>query len=288
MASEEPRQQHDTTDRGGKRASSAAPRCSAFSFKDMKGESEYNKSIPANDNPSHIPGESTVRSIMPSIEPPDRTATLQLPSTSQAISKTISPANDQVQSVKRELDVKPEPDVRPEAISSQGTALSDIPHYASSQETRSGSGTLKEEVTSSTEPITKETAATSALATQPREPVQVKETDLAHVREVARSADLAKLEAGTSTGLDILAKLQTPLEDAKQQHLLNTMEKLKKRDTSARTVVSVVGATGAGKSSLINAVLREEKLLPTNGMRGEDFHPSACLDLPASVPLTTM
>lgn len=34
-----------------------------------------------------------------------------------------------------------------------------------------------------------------------------------------------------------------------------------------RIVVGVVGATGAGKSSVINAVLDEERLVPTSGMR---------------------
>lgn len=47
-------------------------------------------------------------------------------------------------------------------------------------------------------------------------------------------------------------------------HLLQNFESQAER---TRTVIGVVGATGAGKSSVINAMLDEERLLPTNCMR---------------------
>ncbi|KAK4043526.1 hypothetical protein C8A01DRAFT_43650 [Parachaetomium inaequale] len=52
-----------------------------------------------------------------------------------------------------------------------------------------------------------------------------------------------------------------PLPEAAQ------VDRLRSRATPQRTVVGVVGSTGAGKSSTINAVLDEEGLVPTNPMR---------------------
>lgn len=74
--------------------------------------------------------------------------------------------------------------------------------------------------------------------------------------------------------------------DANSQHFLDTIENLKDKSKAAKTIVSVAGATGAGKSSLVNAVLCEEKLLPTNGTRGEDSVHSTASILPMSKKLT--
>lgn len=54
-------------------------------------------------------------------------------------------------------------------------------------------------------------------------------------------------------------------EDAKSY--LALIRKVRKEAVFARTVVGVVGNTGAGKSSVINAILDEERLVPTNCMR---------------------
>ncbi|KAF2006217.1 hypothetical protein P154DRAFT_517885 [Amniculicola lignicola CBS 123094] len=48
---------------------------------------------------------------------------------------------------------------------------------------------------------------------------------------------------------------------------VQSIEKLLKMAEQKRTVVGVVGNTGAGKSSVINALLDEERLVPTNCMR---------------------
>lgn len=50
-------------------------------------------------------------------------------------------------------------------------------------------------------------------------------------------------------------------------HYLKHAEALNNPTRGVQTVVGIVGNTGAGKSSLLNAVLDEERLLPTNCMR---------------------
>ncbi|KAK1752155.1 hypothetical protein QBC47DRAFT_306133 [Echria macrotheca] len=87
----------------------------------------------------------------------------------------------------------------------------------------------------------------------------------------ATSPDI--LEKGVAAGLRVLDSLRGPLEaiqsvDGTQaNHWLTSIQNLKGRAKTTRTIVGVVGNTGAGKSSVISAVLDEERLLPTNCMR---------------------
>ncbi|KAM3415957.1 hypothetical protein BST61_g9447 [Cercospora zeina] len=80
-----------------------------------------------------------------------------------------------------------------------------------------------------------------------------------------------RLEAGVQAGLKVLSELEVPLtelganEDA--QAWLAHINRVRKEAVQNRTVVGVVGNTGAGKSSVINAMLDEERLVPTNCMR---------------------
>ncbi|KAI1268139.1 hypothetical protein F5Y18DRAFT_377543 [Xylariaceae sp. FL1019] len=79
------------------------------------------------------------------------------------------------------------------------------------------------------------------------------------------------LEAGVSVALTLLNQLQDvmqTLDNAETAAWLKSITDL--RDSAhkpTRTVVGVVGNTGAGKSSVINALLDEERLLPTNCLR---------------------
>lgn len=120
---------------------------------------------------------------------------------------------------------------------------------------------------------------TTALPTQPSLLTKSTEFSLAHVRSVAESENLAILEAGESVARAILCDLEAPLADANEQRFLDDIKKFMDKPKAARTIVAVAGATGAGRSSLINAALGE-KLLPTNGMRGENAPSFACLDFP--------
>ncbi|KAH6855788.1 hypothetical protein B0I37DRAFT_365794 [Chaetomium sp. MPI-CAGE-AT-0009] len=79
------------------------------------------------------------------------------------------------------------------------------------------------------------------------------------------------LEKGVSIGTRLLKSLKGPLEGGAAQttgsQWLKSIGDLEALAKPTRTIVGVVGNTGAGKSSVISAVLDEERLLPTNCMR---------------------
>ncbi|KAF2660783.1 hypothetical protein K491DRAFT_711373 [Lophiostoma macrostomum CBS 122681] len=104
----------------------------------------------------------------------------------------------------------------------------------------------------------------------PEEP-KVKAIDRS-IRELLKHHDPEVLEAGVYQALRILDSLK----DSFAQHAnispealawVQSIDKLKQQSERKRTVVGVVGNTGAGKSSVINAMLDEERLVPTNCMR---------------------
>lgn len=98
-------------------------------------------------------------------------------------------------------------------------------------------------------------------------PQQPENITLDNVRKATDTTDLIKLEAYTEAARQVLDSIRQPMVDSKQQDWLRRIDALKSKSQRLRTVVAVAGATGAGKSSLINAILDEEKLLPTSGFR---------------------
>lgn len=100
---------------------------------------------------------------------------------------------------------------------------------------------------------------------------EVRPTDES-IRAIIKQEDPVVLETGVQQSLKVL-------EDFKQsfsshiasspdaQAWVESIDKLIPQAQRKRTVVGVVGNTGAGKSSVINAMLDEERLVPTNCMR---------------------
>lgn len=90
-------------------------------------------------------------------------------------------------------------------------------------------------------------------------------------RLASSEESLTKLETCVKTGLQILDDVKTSFNEASSvpeiAEWIKSVDKLRSQAGHRRTVVGVVGSTGAGKSSVINAVLDEECLVPTNCMR---------------------
>lgn len=94
----------------------------------------------------------------------------------------------------------------------------------------------------------------------------IKETELEALR-----AEI--LEAGVTKGLELIELFRSSLQPGIERnnddarHWMKQLDVLQLEAKKHRTIIGVVGNTGAGKSSVINAVLDEERLVPTNCMR---------------------
>ncbi|EHK98847.1 hypothetical protein M7I_5357 [Glarea lozoyensis 74030] len=88
-------------------------------------------------------------------------------------------------------------------------------------------------------------------------------------------------ETATLHGISFLKKIIPALEYGASfeelKHFKSVAEEIKQSIEPPRVVVGVLGGTGSGKSSLINALLDEEILLPTNAMRAAT---TVLVDLP--------
>ncbi|KAI1383566.1 uncharacterized protein F4822DRAFT_421029 [Hypoxylon trugodes] len=91
-----------------------------------------------------------------------------------------------------------------------------------------------------------------------------------YLEQLVTHDGLEALEAGAAIRVTLLNQLEASLSTVNAPAVsvwLNAVEELEKSAEPARTVIGVVGNTGGGKSSIINSILDEERLLPTNCLR---------------------
>ncbi|KAK3940378.1 Dynamin family-domain-containing protein [Diplogelasinospora grovesii] len=97
------------------------------------------------------------------------------------------------------------------------------------------------------------------------------ETKVGSLQRLKSESSLEKLERGVEVGVQILGGIKSALAEAKDNaeiaSWIKSISKLQGKARPTPCIVGVVGSTGAGKSSVLNAVLDEECLVPTNCMR---------------------
>ncbi|KAF0323181.1 tat pathway signal sequence [Colletotrichum asianum] len=87
-------------------------------------------------------------------------------------------------------------------------------------------------------------------------------------RAEATGTELRKISTKTTGLLDTLKQTLSSMADMKRSaKYCESIDKLQSEAELPRFVIGVLGDTGTGKSSLINAVLDEERVVPTNCMR---------------------
>lgn len=92
-----------------------------------------------------------------------------------------------------------------------------------------------------------------------------------HTKHLIAKGSTEQLIDGVATASSLLTEFETILhsfgDNPDVLDLADAIQNLQTRANPRGAVVGVVGSTGAGKSSVINAVLDEECLVPTNSMR---------------------
>lgn len=93
-----------------------------------------------------------------------------------------------------------------------------------------------------------------------------------HIPSLFTDASPETLEQGVDKGVEILKRLKEtfaeyPNQGGESSQWVPSIEAVEGQAARTKTIVGVVGNTGSGKSSTINAILDEERLVPTNCMR---------------------
>ncbi|KAK7923086.1 hypothetical protein PG985_007157 [Apiospora marii] len=100
-------------------------------------------------------------------------------------------------------------------------------------------------------------------------PERTKHIGGAYVRQAFSEKTTGSFEPMAILAKESLEKLKGPLDkivgSSDARRTIRNIKEIQDRKMRVRSLIGVVGGTGAGKSSLINALLGEERLLPTYG-----------------------
>ncbi|KAE9569225.1 hypothetical protein CGMCC3_g14583 [Colletotrichum fructicola] len=108
---------------------------------------------------------------------------------------------------------------------------------------------------------------------QEQQPIEEEQQGPDPLEEWSTETSPEVLEDGAKRGLDFLNHIKnffnaaSSMPDTQAPAWLKAISDLEARSEASKAIVGVVGNTGAGKSSVINALLDEERLLPTNCLR---------------------
>lgn len=103
------------------------------------------------------------------------------------------------------------------------------------------------------------------LAPEPNQSAMVQ-----RIQNIMKNASPEELKIEVRSTKKFLDGLRKPLQEASAhanqdaQHWSKHIETLFKREVDTPTIIGVVGNTGAGKSSIINAMLEEERLVSSS------------------------
>jgi predicted GTPase len=91
----------------------------------------------------------------------------------------------------------------------------------------------------------------------------------AEMQRFIETATPEVLEAKVADSKHLLSSILNSFKDCgvdsqDNRHWVSQLTNLQNTKVNTPTVIGVVGNTGAGKSSVINALLEEERLVPTN------------------------
>ncbi|RYP81934.1 hypothetical protein DL769_001778 [Monosporascus sp. CRB-8-3] len=108
-------------------------------------------------------------------------------------------------------------------------------------------------------------------SSEPMEVASAVQHTFPNLQKVVTSDSVEDLERGTQVGITVLNDIIQRLDHAKDcrdaSHWLQSTKYLLSQAKTPQYILGVVGSTGHGKSSLINALLQETQIVPTNCMR---------------------